>query len=235
MSDRPILFSGPMVRALLEGRKTQTRRVMKLPAVPGRGAWEASTVGGPGVTDRAGRPYSETPCVWHTRTGQCVAPGYAPCDLLYVREEHRSLGLLADGQPRTVRVQYDADAGEMIGQWPSRCRLPTFNARRPGMHLPSEFSRLTLRVTEVRVQRLQEISEEDAKAEGAEFDSEPCDHPRLTCAEIGCAGTGYRGGFADLWHSLNAKRGFGWDVNPWVVAVSFHVIAGNIEAVKARP
>jgi hypothetical protein len=221
-----------MVRALLEGRKTQTRRVLKLPAVKGRGAWEASTVGGPRLPARYGKPYPETPCVWHTRTGWGVAPGEAPCDLLWVREGFAEVGHV-DPPHRLYRASgYEAEClrhgfdkpypPESVVKW------------KPSIFMPRWASRLTLRVTEVRVQRLQEISEEDAQAEGAGFDSEPCDHARRTCAEIGCAGPGYRGGFAELWQSLNAERGFGWDVNPWVIAVSFDVIAGNIEAVKAR-
>lgn len=83
-------------------------------------------------------------------------------------------------------------------------------------------SRLTLVVTDVRVQRVQEISEEDAIAEGV-FESDVNMYPELGTAQHH---------FQDLWDSLNAKRGFGWSENPWVVATTFTVHKCNIDQME---
>jgi hypothetical protein len=93
---------------------------------------------------------------------------------------------------------YDNTKNQSCGRW-----------RHPN-HMPRWASRITLEVIDVRVERVQEISEEDAKAEG--------------CLLIPCAPKyidTYRETFADLWNSINEKRGFGWDVNPWVWVVEF--------------
>ena len=201
MSVKPIIFSGPMVRALLDGRKTMTRRVLKGNLL--------------GDLDKV---FQLDDGSWHhtASDGSHMSPVSVPyiCgDLLWVRESIDKVCASAGDE-----VAYMADwRGDPRGLgW------------RPSIHMPRWASRLTLEVTDVRVERVQDISEEDAKAEGAEYLTTPCDHPRHTCEEIGCAGTGYRLGFADLWHSINEKRGFGWDANPWVVALTFTIHKQNV-------
>jgi hypothetical protein len=95
--------------------------------------------------------------------------------------------------------------------------------------MPRWASRITLEVTEVRVQRLQEISEKDAKAEGVPRDTEPCDHIRHACADIGCMGPTYRSSFCELWGQINGERA-PWASNPWVWAITFKVINARSEA-----
>ncbi|QIR85038.1 hypothetical protein [Paracoccus sp. AK26] len=216
MADRPILFSGPMVRAILEGRKTQTRRVLKLPKQKTlRGEWEATTIGGPGVCLKDGTPVPERAAIWHTQTGYCMSPGYAPGDRLWVRETWAKVGDEADDihacPDLRIHAYYRADAVD-----PERQRW------RPSIHMPRWASRLTLTVTDVRVQRLQDISEDDARAEGC-----PCQ----TDEEL--AGMEAHGWFRDLWDGLNKSRGFGWGTNPWVCAVSFSVQKINIDQLEA--
>ncbi|MBN9272841.1 MAG: hypothetical protein J0J15_21885, partial [Mesorhizobium sp.] len=105
---------------------------------------------------------------------------------------------------------------------------------RPSIHLPRWASRLTLTVTDVRVQRLQDISEEDAQAEG-------CIKLKVTGRAAEFTGSQYlglhwpscRAWYRDLWDSLNVARGFGWDANPWVVAVTFAVAHRNIDSAEA--
>lgn len=238
MSDKGIIFSAPMVRALLAGRKTQTRRLLKLPPAPAHlGEWEASTVGGPGILDRHGNETPEYPCVWHTRTGAMIVPPYAVGDRLYVREGWRvgygfdhyreDLGRCpkpSEYDPATTPVEFLADGTRNLG-----------GRSHPSIFLPRWASRLWLAVTDVRVQRLQECSEADAKAEGIEG---------FACIG-GQAWRDYSGGsgfnmtdpckpawrsYSTLWDSLHTAEGARWQDNPWIVAVSFDVHRGNIDA-----
>lgn len=212
MSDHPIPFSGPMVRALLADSKTQTRRVMKpQPTVNAAGllVWER-----PGIV-----------VVQSDADGVALHQRYGVGDRLYVREAWRCNGWATD----VATVMYRASEGRgytaMTAQYPVANKKPlrVTGTWRPGIHMPRWASRLTLTVTDVRVQRLQEISEADAIAEGCsgvlgpnpdfpdEWDPSPVEQYR------------------DLWDRLNAARGFGWSTNPWVVATSFTVARGNID------
>lgn len=180
--DIPIIFSAPMVRALLDGRKTQTRRLASSPlakALPGDRLW-------------ARECWSDQDC----------RPGEAMYRASAIRD-----GLLPE------------EKAEM--RW------------RPSIHMPRWASRLTLVVEEVRVQRIQKISEADALAEGVEFDPGPCDHARQSCEDIGCDGGTASGAYRVLWDSLHAKPGERWDDNPFVVALTFSVHRCNIDAFLA--
>jgi hypothetical protein len=169
MREHPILFSAPMVRAILDGRKTQTRRLAKLPHMNPLGVWEASTVGGVGsYLDKAHTiPAPEMPCIWHTRTGDCIGCKYHVGDRLYVREAFSGPHEWATIPPAgwgwdnsAVPIWYWADGNPPSGDW---------TKPKPGIHLPRRYSRITLEITDVRVQRLQDISEDDALAEGCRW------------------------------------------------------------------
>lgn len=227
MSDKPIIFSAPMVRALLDGRKTQTRRVLK-PQPEFRGGcgdWHDAEEWG-----------------WETEDGDQlsvldIAPnGYHRGDRLWVREAH----YLTDDGDEAYAI-YSADAADVASHltemddlkrrypqydWSSHLRL------RPSIHMPRWASRLTLIVTDVRVQRLQDISEADAVAEGIEQDP-------ATMAFWGADGQGVGGAttlwahasmaFRDIWNSIHGPEA--WDANPWVVALTFTVQRGNIDQI----
>ncbi|TPL40636.1 hypothetical protein [Mesorhizobium sp. B2-4-6] len=197
MTDRPILFSAPMVRALLGGRKTQTRRVL-----------EAYT---PGMhLDRVG------PTGWQF-TGQGGLPRipmrlkYAAGDRLWVREAFKPV----HSADPALGARYRADVDRDQTIW------------KPGIHMPRWASRLTLPVTDVRVQRLQEINDDDAIAEGVDQNGATAGH------DIDIDGGWWPGGpkrqYQRLWNHLNEARGFGWEMNPWVVAVTFTVERRNID------
>lgn len=199
--DRPILFSAPMVRELLSGRKTQTRRAVK--PQPGQAVriaykrpdgdftWCLET--GHGVSDRIVCPYG--------RAG----------DSLWVRESFRveQRGDRRTGEKFDVYV-YRAD---------SRLR-PEFDPLRykPSIHMPRVASRLTLTVTETRCERLQEITEADALAEGIVRVGNRWESPGVVTTPISAADA-----YRSLWNYINGRDS--WDANPWVWAVSFTVEA----------
>ena len=186
MKERPILFSAPMVRALLAGTKTQTRRVVK----PLKGE-EIDPAGiydqHPGDLELARCPYGQ------------------PGDRLWVREAYFGNHYLHPNEPADEReLHYRADGyedfeGERI-TW------------RPSIHMPRWASRITLEIVSVRVERLHEISEEDAKAEGVEHYK-----PEHTVGLPPCSA--HRYAFEDLWRSINGHES--WSANPWVWVVEF--------------
>ncbi|WP_212525889.1 hypothetical protein [Actibacterium sp. MT2.3-13A] len=203
MTDKPILFSGPMIRAILDGRKTQTRRVLK-PLTP--------------VQYERGITACETP------DGARWRLLYAIGDRLWVREKFAVSGIGWGKKPIDAiggKVHYTADPDhgwhDYWGNW------------HPSIHMPRWASRLTLVVTDVRVQRLQEISEADARAEGARFAMEPTRKLQGWTFDEVYSRAMARDAFAHLWDGLNAKRGFGWAANPWVVALTFTVHRCNID------
>lgn len=196
MKERPILMSAPMVRAILEGRKSQTRRIVKLPA------W-AQECNEDHDFELDGSP--PWPHAIARKTG-CLAPlecPYgAPGDRLWVRETWAMLS--GDN-----RVWYRADPGvedcvarSLIG-WPGW---------HPSIFMPRENSRITLEVTAVRVERLQEITSADAIAEGCAA--------HANSQTIDCSTPDPRDDYRRLWDSLNAKRA-PWSSNPWVWVVEF--------------
>jgi len=195
MNKYPILFNTEMVRAILEGRKTQTRRVIKglVKSLPdgidysfhetNDGAWEV----GYDYCDGTGQALRYIKCPY----GQ-------PGDRLWVKESiYHSQDLL---------IRYKADnAITAADYWPwKRYELPA-------MFCPKGLSRITLEVTDVRVQRVQEISDAEAIEEGVD---------RTNTSIPGYATKR----FEHLWNSINAKRGYGWDVKPWVWAITFKVL-----------
>lgn len=177
MKKRPILFNGEMVRAILAGRKTQTRRVVKpQPHNPGLQAWLEE------VSD-----------------GFIRSPYGVPGDRLWVRETWNCIETGIKTQ-RQDWVRYRATDGEEL-YW------------KPSIFMPRWASRITLTITGVRVERVQDISSDDCRAEGLTPDSEIS----LLWRE------NIRDKYRDLWNSINAKRGYGWDTNPWVWVISFEV------------
>ncbi|HEJ6316887.1 hypothetical protein GHW12_15180 [Pseudomonas aeruginosa] len=197
--ERPILFNDQMVRAILEGRKTVTRRVVK---DTGFYAIDAA-IHGNDVALRE-REALSTRC-----------PYGEPGDRLWVRE---TWGL----QVRS----YGGGAGEFIvyrATNPDAIYCRSSEGReypvkwKPSIHMHRHSSRILLEITAVRVERLQDISEEQALAEGVR--GEPCDHARQACSDIGCWGDTAKGAFGFLWEQLNGAGA--WQANPWVWVVEF--------------
>ncbi len=234
MKERPILFSGPMVRAILEGRKTVTRRVMK----PQRGSALLVDGGGQPFTQR----WDESEQMNWRRDIEC--PFGEPGDRLWVRETWRAFcrSWVEEGgsESSDCRAYYLADGSERAVDPPNDWAVSDRLGFIPSIHMPRWASRLTLEITGVRVQRLQEISEEDAEAERARL---PPDHPPIhgnfRCVQVdmetgkalgspkyGAAFGEFdpcRLAFSWLWDSL-AKPGATWADNPWVWVIEFRRI-----------
>lgn len=201
VKERPILMAGSMVRATLDGRKGQTRRVVTPQPPSGN-----FTVGHDAhtVIDRNGdaHPGKDFFGIVHS-DGEWsrVCPYGEPGDRLWVRETFCSgdMGPVRPGCP----IAYRADHECTPGPWT------------PSIHMPRWASRITLAVTSVRVERVQSISEEDAQAEGIWFDDD------LAMLAV----HGHRFAFQRLWHRINGKRpGCSWDANPWVWVIGFEVV-----------
>jgi len=212
MVDRPILFSAPMVLALLGGRKTQTRRL----------AWREKEDPGGAINDGGGQMDYIAPSVVRSPSPWRKVQ---PSDRLWVREAVRFPAGSDNREPhKHGPVFYEADQRWFLNYSCAKGK------RRPGIHMPRWASRLTLTVTDVRVQRLQEMTEADAQAEGiSQYENgrwhyEPNPEPayaRLT-------GPTARDAFHDLWNSIHGAGA--WDANPEVVALSFTVEQRNIDA-----
>jgi len=204
MKERPILFNSEMVRAILEGRKTQTRRVVKPQ---------------PGDFQRVVRSRDSLSGWGYARmisgVQNITCPYGQPGDRLWVREGFRLISQLGPETWDTfLHPQYKSDM--KIGHICSIMREFYKPGWKPSIHMPRWASRITLEITDVRVERVQDITDEDIMAEGFGY-NQLRDDGRMK------NGFPIIDGFADLWDSINAKRGYSWDLNPWVWAISFKV------------
>ena len=216
MKERPIIFSGEMVKALLDGRKTQTRRVIGV----------RNTL----RTEDVHRNHNdEITCVlsnfgefWSLGLGWKVA-GIDYSDAAIIRCPYGQVG-----QQLWVRETWCPVNDEQFGgeKWIDYRATPRYEASRPAgwenspddiaalkwrpsIFMPRWASRITLEITAVRVERVQDISVNDCLAEGL--------------IDTGFLSTDY----AHLWDSINAKRGYPWESNPWVFVIEFRKVAGN--------
>lgn len=244
MRTLPILFSGSMVRAILREieqpgtGKTQTRRVITQPFMDGYydGAVDCTFVPAPASNISPYFRFSASAVGGGAIRTEIRELRYQVGDSLWVREAH----YLTDDGHRDQSV-YAADtetvADHLRQMDDLERRYPTADwsrhrRLRPSLHMPRWASRLTLIVTDVRVQRLQDISRFDAMAEGIQ------QFGRFFAAEAqqdwDDAALDQREAFGALWESINASRGFGWDTNPWVVAITFRPHLINIDAYLER-
>lgn len=200
LKERPILFSGEMVRAILEGHKTQTRRVIRKKKAHG------------GVLPY----YKPTVDLTQFITIDDDCPYGQLGDLLWVREKF------------TLECPYghtdECDNPDHVIYWATESQVvrESITTRwRASIHMPRWASRITLEVNDIRAERVQDITEVDAIAEGIgknhpyAIPTEIAKHPHMTYLTQQ---------FAQLWNSINAKRGFGWEINPWVWVIGFKLI-----------
>lgn len=227
MKTRPITFGAPMVRAILEGRKTQTRRVVKIhPSNPVRGPvsteYQHVNVG------RHSYDNDKPPAFGARFSSASGADLFVPCpygvpgERLWVREpyytrESDGITLYAADQAfklhpsslgsRVMRGRVVPCGGELLS--PTQLAEAGW-VKRNSMFMPRSASRITLEVVSVRVERVQDISEEDATAEGVSFTKYVNANARFH--------------FRELWDDINGSRGHGWDANPWVWRIEFRVV-----------
>ncbi len=217
MGEKPIAFSGEMVRAILEGRKSQTRRVCRAQQMAGFEPWGSCADGwqfwiaktaplelklkSPDRADHHGNLVTRCP---YGRSG----------DRLWVRETWalvpRTAYAQSEGVEQALRPGDDHDAAVYRAGWTRSEPGPWRSSR----FMPRWASRITLQLLDVRVQRVQEITPEDVEAEGASHNP---------MQQMSYRDDNYQRikDFAWLWDSINAKRGYTWDSNPWVWCISF--------------
>lgn len=225
MKERPILFSAPMVRAILEGRKTQTRRVLKHQPIR---CTELPVLLFPRSRNES---IKQSGFIWPNAKEQILAlcPHGNPRDRLWVRETWQG-------------PLIDEELEEEFCQSPDYFKKPTFCKYRatdtldainsdgeelgwrPSIHMPRWASRIILEITGVRVERLQDINEADARDEGV------TDGGCLSCGDhepCGCTDPkpDARDSFCRLWQSINGEES--WHANPWVWVVEFKRIGGE--------
>ena len=197
MSEKPILFNTDMVRAILGGRKTQTRRVVVPHYRDGDAGYNIITNAATGKF-----LYIEYYDEYESSTERRLNPPYMPGDVLYVRETWKQYTTGTAGPGRIDGYLYKADdpqdtTGMMVeGHW------------HPSIHMPRAAARIFLKVTNVRAERLRSITEKDAMAEGV-FPEPPFSFPDTYCR-----------GFQKLWDSL-ADESTNWSANPWVWVYEF--------------
>lgn len=227
MKETPILFSGPLVRALLEGRKTVTRRLIS--PQPVRCLPHSETIGQESNGDpivmthplgwgwRPRKTWSlfaadslpgefQRSMAYHSRYGQAG-------DRLWVKETWADLSRIElAGSFATAYRATSVDDSSTVELLDGSPRDVKVTAWRPSIFMKRERSRITLEITSVRVERLQEITEDDARAEGV--DSAPF------CKAGRPAGLEHVESFESLWDAINGKRAT-WESNPWVWVVAF--------------
>ncbi len=196
MTERPILFNGEMVRAILDGRKTQTRRIVKP------------------------KPGAQMEQVLINNRGEWPCPLGQAGDRLWVRETFQPF-LDAYDIDCMPNIDYQTGKGYKIS-YPATDGIDEFqdidsgdikSTCKPSIHMPRWASRITLEITDVRVERVQEIIEDDALAEGCEVSNYP---HNASCGETKWA-TDH---FAELWNSIYNN----WDENPWVWVIEFRMV-----------
>jgi len=236
VNEKPIIMSAFSVQAILDGRKTQTRRVIKSPGNHRHinrllGEWGLSAP--PYQYDgeewmpgerlpwnwTGSRPPNIGDWVWELQsdvddhvTTPIRCPYGKPGDHLWVRETWATPGNFDHIKPSLLPETHFDDS--LLVYRATAENAEPYYTWRPSIFMPRWASRITLRVTGVRVERVQDISQEDAQAEGIE---------RGTYTNKGHDGWWYDyvDQFRLLWDSINAKHGFGWGANPWVFVIEF--------------
>lgn len=227
MPDKPIIFSAPMVRSLWDGRKTMTRRLM-----PGQKY----------LAD-AYQPIVSGCCIYNYSGEELISRApYAPGDRLWVREAFaiRRFEPCLDHERAwqslsSPVVRYIADGTEIAHNGDRRTGRGIYHGpvelKKSPLAMPRWASRMTLIVDDVKVERLQDISEADARVEGCTDDCDPFWRPHGGDPDSG-GNPSCRNSFEWLWGDIHGPDA--WDANPWACAISFRVVKSNIDSLKGN-
>lgn len=204
IKERPILFQGSMIRAVLQGRKTVTRRLVKATKAHadgfmmldhGKGWWPYNAFGD-FASDHEGMEYP------------IACPYGRPGDRLWVREAWARIRVAQAPDQEWVVYREGDNRTDYGGPW------------KPGIHMFRRDSRILLEVTDVRVERLQDISDKEIEAEGIDLDALADGQERYDMCHAGSGADG-RPTLRTAWRNLWESTGGDWDANPWVWCVSF--------------
>lgn len=221
MTDHPIMFSAPMILALLAGRKTMTRRIIK----PQCGRYL-------GIVERPRGPRWWFAAGSDDKSSTEIPVRFKPGDRLWVREAWRTNAMWDDRSPLAL-VEESRIFGRVSlyfcdGPSEGSADIESAGRVRASMHLPRALSRLTLFVESIKVEQLQDIGHEDARAEGLEYRDgmwgiwDP--EGRLRCGGSSDPSEAFR----CLWTNINGNGS--WEADPWVCATSFRIIKVNIDS-----
>jgi hypothetical protein len=209
--EKPILFSAEMIKAILDVRKTQTRRIMNPQPYLEPGTMKIA------IGEDVPTAYWHWKDEWWWSDIQPSLVEKCPYgkvgDMLWMRETWRTHEKYNDLAPRNLPedapIQYKADLS-LTGS------VGVYAKWRPSIFMPKWASSITLQINDVKVERLQDITLDGILAEGC-----PIEHRPEKCNGMGHAVYGW---FEYLWDSINKKRGYGWGTNPWVWAIKFSLI-----------
>jgi hypothetical protein len=202
--EKPILFSTQMIQAILESKKTQTRRIIK--PQPSKRLCAGFVIAGGNKNDIGKVMFSDSLPVVGKDGAEYIKAPFKPKEILWVRETwfKNEECLLYKASKYEKTKAYHGRNGWVQIKW------------RPSIFMPREAARIFLRVTNVRAERLQEISAHECVLEGIDTGDILLNTPKDgNFAEYA------KEQFKRLWDSINAKRGYCWDTNPWVWVIEF--------------
>lgn len=211
MDEKPIIFNAEMVRAILDGRKTQTRRVIKPQPL--------GVINFCSVRDGRLRTYQDRPSGRHhvlEKPDNLKCPYGNLGDHLWVREsfwiEHDADVINGRVVDCGINLKEDSWADVWYCATDEPPKHPSFfHSKHPSIHMPRWASRITLQIESIRVEQVRVISRGDIKAEGVKPRNDAWPYP-------------HRNDFIKLWNSINAKRGYSWESNPWVWVIEFGMV-----------
>ena len=193
---KPILFNMEMVRAILDGRKTQTRRPIKSPSGLFHVCWRKTDPNNKWVEQVDENEMS---------TDKRVNPPYDTGDILYVRETWKAIDISFELLSLWIQYQADKNSKRIKFEYDRFHKFKKYhdkNGWQPNIFMPKEAARIFLKVTDVRVERLQDIAS----------------------IEAGKEGFGNRAHFIEKWNEIYSDKGYGWDDNPFVWVIEFEVM-----------